>query len=405
MNISRGKIATLAIGLLLIGGIVFGARYMAFFDQKLPNGEVRTVDKAIDSVTPSQSEKREVKPENVPIEVEAVATGLEVPWTIAFTSDTRILVTERPGRLRVIENGKLLPKSLHTFSVSSEDEEGLMGLAVDPEYETNHFIYVSYAVPSNGALKVRVERFTDNGDNLSGSKVILDNIPAAKFHAGSALKFGPDGKLYITTGDATDKNIAQDKGNLGGKILRLNADGSIPTDNPLSGSPVWSYGHRNPQGIAWHPVTQELYETEHGPSVFDGPAGGDEVNHIMKGENYGWPLVSHEKKRAGTVAPLLVFTPAEAPASATFYASDTIPQFTNRFFFGALKGEGIIKVLFDEKNPDRVVSYEKLSEVKLGRIRDVIEGPDGSLYFTTSNRDGRGKAASSDDRVMRIRAK
>lgn len=404
MTLSAGKIVALVIGVLLLGGMAFGARYMAFFDKKLPNGEVRQVEQETVSENSAKSGKDEKAPENVSIEVETVATGLEVPWTIAFTSETRMLVTERPGRLRVIENGKLLPKSLHTFSVSSEDEEGLMGLVVDPDYEKNHFIYVSYAVPDNGALKVKVERFTDNGESLSDSKVILDNIPAARFHAGSALKFGPDGSLYITTGDATDKNIAQDKQNLGGKILRLNADGSIPNDNPFPDSPVWSYGHRNPQGIAWHPVTKELYETEHGPSVFDGPAGGDEVNHIMKGENYGWPLVSHEKKRPGTIVPLLVFTPAEAPASATFYSSDKIPQFTNHFFFGVLKGEGVIKVLFDENNPDKVLSYEKLSKVKLGRIRDVIEGPDGALYFTTSNRDGRGKAASSDDRVMRIRA-
>ena len=180
-------------------------------------------------------------------------------------------------------------------------------------------------------MMVKVVRFTDEGNSLTNPRIIIDLIPAAKYHAGSRLAFGPDSKLYISTGDATNKNIAQDRNSLGGKILRINADGSIPSDNPQKRSPVWSYGHRNPQGLAW--IGDDLYSSEHGPSVFDGPAGGDEVNKIVKGGNYGWPLVSHLKTRDGTVAPLRVFTPAEAPASLMAYSGTMFPQYRDHLFF------------------------------------------------------------------------
>jgi glucose/arabinose dehydrogenase len=186
--------------------------------------------------------------------------------------------------------------------------------------------------------------------------------------------------------------------------LRINKDGSVPDDNPFAGSAVWSLGHRNPQGIAWHPVTGELYATEHGPSGFDGPGGGDEVNRIVKGANYGWPVVSHERSREGMISPLLVFTPAEAPASAAFYSGERISQFSNNFFFGALRGEGLWRVIFSQTEPDRILYKEKMFGGKYGRIRDVVIGHDGNLYFTTSNRDGRGEPVKSDDRIMRVRA-
>lgn len=381
-----------------IGGF-FVARYFALFEVRVPSGMIqKTGDQegggARDIVDGSPF---------VPLEVEVVVSGLVVPWSLVFTSDTRMLITERPGRLRLVENGVLRDEALFVFSeVSKQGEEGLMGLTLDPEYASNRFIYVSLAYKNDAELMVKVVRLRDDGDRMSDPRIILDTIPAAQFHAGSRIKFGPDKMLYITTGDATDKNIAQDVNSLGGKILRIHSDGSIPVDNPWPGNPVWSYGHRNPQGIAWHPLTGELYATEHGPSIFDGPAGGDEVNHIVKGANYGWPLVSHLERRSGMMAPLLVFTPAEAPAGATFYTSKRIPQFTQQFFFAALKGEGIFRVVFDEKNPDVVKEYEKLREVNFGRIRDVVEGPDGALYFLTSNRDGRGKPAIGDDRIMRI---
>jgi glucose/arabinose dehydrogenase len=173
----------------------------------------------------------------------------------------------------------------------------------------------------------------------------------------------------------------------------------------LEGSYVYSYGHRNSQGLAWNQENGELYATEHGPSIFDGPAGGDEINHILPGENYGWPLVSHKEKKEGTEKPMLLFTPAVAPGGATFYNGTKIPQFTGQLFFAGLKGEGVYAVDIDENDPNDVKSYEKLSEVDFGRIRDIVEGPDESLYFLTSNRDGRGKPSQGDDKIYRIRAK
>lgn len=350
--------------------------------------------------------ERVLDAEPVAYEIEEVASGLEVPWSIVFTSDDRMLISERPGHIRVIENGsagwRIRAEPLHTFpEVSSRAEEGLMSLAVHPQYASNKFVYAVYAYAADGAMYDRVVRFRDDGASISGVTTILDRIPAAQYHAGSRLAFGPDGKLYITTGDATRREIAQDLKSLGGKILRLNDDGSIPSDNPFPNSPVWSYGHRNPQGISWD-SKGNLYETEHGPSTFDGPPGGDEVNRIEKGGNYGWPVVSHERSQEGMIDPLLVFTPAEAPASALVYSGKLLPQFKDNLFFGALIGEGLIRVAFDSNDPDSVANYEKLAEVKLGRIRDVTEAPDGTIYFTTSNRDGRGQVSETDDRIFRI---
>lgn len=339
--------------------------------------------------------------ETVRYKIEEIAHGLEVPWSIVFTSPTRMLVTERPGRIRVIENGIVKGEPLHTFlEVSTGGEEGLMSLALHPQYANNKYVYASYAYQSERGMWVKVVRFRDDGDSISDMKTIIDAIPAAQYHAGSRLRFGPDGKLYITTGDATEKEIAQDLRSLGGKILRINDDGSIPSDNPFK-SAVWSYGHRNPQGISWN-EKGKLYETEHGPSTFDGPPGGDEVNRIVKGGNYGWPLVSHENRLEGTIHPLLVFTPAEAPASALIYSGKLFPEWKDNLFFGALIGEGLIHIVLSDSDPDKVVSYEKLADVKFGRIRDVTEGPDGAIYFSTSNRDGRGSPAATDDRIFRI---
>ncbi|HEY4495939.1 MAG TPA: PQQ-dependent sugar dehydrogenase [Candidatus Paceibacterota bacterium] len=335
--------------------------------------------------------------------IEEVASGLNTPWSIVFTSPNRILISERLGRLRVIENGHLLALPLHIFDeVSSTGEEGLMSLALDPDYQKNHRVYASMAYLKNSAMFVKVVSFIDKEDHISLERSVIDLIPAAKFHAGSRIAFGLDRKLYITTGDATDKALPQNLSSLAGKILRVNNDGSIPLDNPFSNSPVWSYGHRNSQGIAWHPITDEMYSTEHGPSVFDGPAGGDEINHIVKGGNYGWPLVSHENTKEDAVAPLKIFTPAEAPASAMIYSGKVFSQFKNNLFFGALVGEGLMRIIFDENDNEKIISAEKLKEIKYGRIRDVTESPEGLIYFSTSNRDGRGNPSISDDRIFRI---
>lgn len=340
---------------------------------------------------------------NVSYEIKLVAGDLYVPWGIVFTDSGRMLVTERDGKLRVIQNGKLIEKPLMVFDeVSSGGEEGLMGLALDPDYRNNRFIYLSYAYDNGDELKVKVVRYKDEGDKLSGEKLIIDNIPAESYHAGCRLRFGPDGKLYITTGDAGERKLAQNINNLYGKILRVNPDGSIPEDNPFPGNPVWSFGHRNPQGIDWYPGTVVLYSTEHGPSGFDGPGGGDEVNVIVKGGNYGWPEVSHKESKDGMISPLLVYTPAVAPASGMFYRSDSIPQFKNNFFFGCLRGSGIMRVVVDEKDPSKVISDEMMSDINFGRIRDIAEGPDGAIYFSTSNKDGRGSVRDGDDKIYKI---
>jgi len=378
-----------AVVLVLLAGLIGAGVYFVYMGPRLQRGEVHQVG---EMPAPSES---------VPEKIEEVAGGLEVPWSLVFTSPTRILVSERPGRIRVIENGTLLEKPLHTLpEVISHAEEGLMSLALHPQYAQNKLVYAVYAHRTERGLFDRVVRFRDGGSSVSQMTTILDGIPAAQYHAGSRLAFGPDGKLYITTGDATDREIAQDLASLGGKILRVNDDGSIPGDNPFPNSPVWSYGHRNPQGLAWRGAN--LYETEHGPSTFDGPPGGDEVNRIVKGGNYGWPLVSHEKTYPNTEPPLLVFTPAEAPASAMIYSGKMFPQFKDNLFFGALIGEGLVRVVLSDTDPDGIASYEKMADVEYGRIRDVAESPEGYIYFTTSNRDGRGDPAESDDRIFRI---
>lgn len=370
----------LIIGTIVFLGLVYAlVQYLALDSKRIPPSVV------------------EETPQSVEYEIVEVVRGLDVPWAIAFTSPTRTLVTERSGTIRAIVDGVLQPEPLLTLSdVSSSDEEWLMSLTLDPDYSSNKYIYISYAYRGAKGMMVKVVRFIDEGKSLTNPRIIIDLIPAAKYHAGSRLAFGPEGKLYITTGDATDKSLAQNMNSLAGKILRINADGSIPSDNPQKWSPVWSYGHRNPQGLVW--IGDDLYSSEHGPSVFDGPAGGDEVNKIVKGGNYGWPLVSHLKTREGTVAPLRVFTPAEAPASLMAYSGTMFPQYRGHLFFWALKGEGIVILAPDGEGLQLVGKIA----TDYGRIREVVEAPDGSLYFTTSNRDGRGTIRAGDDKVYRI---
>lgn len=334
--------------------------------------------------------------------VQTVVRGLTVPWSIVFTPDGRMLITERPGRVRVVENGKLRPQPLATIpDVESTGESGLMGLTLHPQYEQNRLLYLSYAYEGD---RVRVVRYRDTGNDLVDRKVIIENIPAAKFHAGCRIKFGPDNKLYITTGDATNRDLAQRMNSLAGKTLRLNDDGTVPEDNPFvkdaSARPeIWAIGFRNAQGLDWQPGTNLMFQTEHGPSGFDGPGGGDEVNIVEVGKNYGWPIIHHTQQKPGLESPLLEYTPAVAPASGMFYRGNLFPQFTGNFFFGCLRGQAIVRVVL---NGRRVASQERLLEGRYGRIRDIAEGPDGAIYFSTSNQDGRGRPHPKDDRIIRL---
>jgi len=336
--------------------------------------------------------------------VETVVGGLQVPWSIVWAPDGRMIFTERVGRVRVFESGKLRAEPLFTVpDVEPSGESGLMSVALHPQFAQNHLLYLSYAYKGKGQ-RVRVVRYRESATGLADRKVIIEDIPAAQFHAGCRVKFGPDGKLYITTGDATERELAQRLDTLAGKTLRLNDDGTVPDDNPFVGREnarpeIWSYGNRNAQGMDWQPGSSLMFQTEHGPSGFDGPGGGDEVNIIEKGKNYGWPVVHHTQSRAGMESPLLEYTPACAPASGMFYRGSAFAQFRGNFFFGCLRGARIIHVILDGR---RVVSQENLLADKYGRIRDVAEGPDGFIYFSTSNRDGRGTPASDDDRIIRL---
>lgn len=358
------------------------------------SGEVETI---------AQKNAGQQQERSVSFRVETVVANLEVPWSTVWAPDGRMFFTERPGRVQVFQNGKLRSQPIFTVpDVAPSGEGGLMSIALHPQFASNHLLYLSFVYKGEGQ-NVRVVRYRETESGLTDRTVIIEGIPAAQYHAGCRLRFGPDSKLYITTGDATQRELAQRLDSLAGKILRVNDDGTVPADNPFNQKnarpAIWSYGHRNSQGFDFQPETTLMFETEHGPSGFDGPGGGDEVNIVEKGKNYGWPVIHHKETHAGMESPLLEYTPACAPASGMFYRGAAFPEFRGNFFFGCLKGVRIIRVILDGR---RVVSQENLLEGKYGRIREVAEGPDGYLYFSTSNRDDRGTPAADDDRIIRL---
>jgi len=343
--------------------------------------------------------------------VETVATNLEVVWSIVFAPDGRMFFTERPGRVRLMENGKLRAQPFFTVpDIEPSGESGLMGMILHPNFVQNHFVYIAYAYQdANKNQTVRVARYRETGETLIEPKTIIENIPASQYHSGTRLKFGADGKLYITTGDATKQTRAQDLASINGKTLRLNDDGTIPDDNPFINQKgarpeIWSYGHRNAQGMDFQPETGLMFQTEHGPSIIDGVSlfkrtGGDEVNIVERGKNYGWARISHDMKKDGMETAIIQYSPAVAPASGMFYRGDLFPELKGNFLFGALKGEAIIRLVLEGR---KIVAQEKLFLKTYGRIREIAEAPDGSIYFSTSNRDGRGDADKEDDRILRI---
>jgi glucose/arabinose dehydrogenase len=330
--------------------------------------------------------------------VEEVATGLEVPWSLSFAPDGRIFFTERPGRVRVIVDGQLQAGAvLDIPDVSAAGEGGLMGITLDPAFAQNHYLYLYYTYSdAQNRQRNKLVRYREGSNTLTEPAVLFDGVLGAGIHDGGRIKFGPDGKLYITVGDAANGDQAQQPDVLAGKILRLNPDGSIPADNPF-GTAIWSYGHRNPQGIDWQPGTGLLFETEHGQ------AAHDEVNIIQKGGNYGWPVVTAIPQRPEFVDPILTSgpPPSWAPSGAAFGTAPWLGAWQNNFFFATLRGAHLHRVALDPADPHHVLADEKLFEGVYGRLREVIQGPDG-LYFTTSNRDGRGSPAATDDRILRL---
>lgn len=335
--------------------------------------------------------------DGVRLGVQVLVTNLEVPWSLAFAPDGRLFFTERVGRVRVVQNGQLVAQPAFTFQdVRAIGEGGVLGVTLHPNFAANRFVYVSYtAMRGDGVPVNRVVRLRETNNVLGEMVVLVDNIPAANNHNGSRLRFGPDGKLYVTTGDAGDPNLSQTLSSLAGKILRINEDGTTPADNPF-GSPVWTWGHRHPQGIDWNPLTGHMWATEHGGTH------RDELNRIVRGSNYGWPIIQGDETRPDMVTPVLFYIPAIAPSGLSFYTSTRMPQLRGNIFFTALAGMHIHRVVLNAADPTRASAEERLFEGRFGRIRDVITGPDGALYFCTSNRDGRTTPVAADDRIARI---
>jgi glucose/arabinose dehydrogenase len=244
--------------------------------------------------------------------VQVVATNLQKPWAIA-SSDGKIFFTEKVGRVRVVDNGVLVNESVADLHVADITDAGLLGITLHPDFEKNHYLYVYYTYQDGSNLWNKVLRITESNDRIVDANTILDKIPAAEFDNGGVIKFGPDKKLYIGTGDATNQNLAQNQTSLAGKILRLNDDGSIPQDNPFPNSPVYSFGHRNVQGLTWD-ARGNMYETE------EGPTRNDEINLIKPGQNYGWPN-QECLGSAGSKPSLICYNPSVEPAGITYYSS------------------------------------------------------------------------------------
>ncbi len=337
---------------------------------------------------------------------ETIKSGLDTPWDINWGPDGSIWFTERRGMVFRLHpaTGKVSP--VGRIDVTEVSESGLMGMVFHPDFTTNPYVYLVYSYEENDELLNRLVRMRYNGSALVSEQILLDGIPGAGNHNGSRLVVGPDRMLYMTTGDAQDKSLAQERTSLAGKVLRLTLNGEVPADNPF-GTAVYSYGHRNPQGIVFHPSNRALYITEHGP------ADNDEVNRIVKGGNYGWPKVRGfcdgdawgEKEfcsKHKIIEPMAAWTPTVAPSGADIYSGDLIPGWRGSLLFTTLRGQALFRLQF---SPDgnRVVRQEVHFKGKFGRLRDVLVGPQGELYLATSNQDGRGSPTPQDDRILRLR--
>ncbi len=320
--------------------------------------------------------------------VKILAENLKKPRAIAVADD-RIFVTEQDGQIRIIENNILLDSPLATFRTADVFDGGLIGIAVHPDFNNNHFVYVFLTYQENGNLWNKIIQITESENKLQDAKIILDKIPGSSFTNGGFLKFGPDGKLFVGTGTTSDaSHLPQDLDSLSGKILRLNDDGTIPDDNPFIDSPVYALGFRNPQGMTWDD-NGNLYVAEFGPEK------NDEINLILSGKNYGWPQV----ECSGDVNfedAILCYDPSIEPGGIIFYSGETL-DFDHPFILASMRASNLYQLDFEEG-----LSSQKSILSGIGRVRDVVESNDGSLYVITSNTDGKGFPDSTDDKLLRI---
>jgi len=331
------------------------------------------------------------------IKVETVAGGLDHPWGLTFLPDGRMLVTERPGRLRLVaQDGKISEPLKGVPEVFAEGQGGLLDVALDPNFGSNGVVYLSYSELGERGAGTAVARAKLGDNGLDDVQVIFRQEPKVDGgnHFGSRLAFSPDGKLFVTLGERFKFAPAQDLGTHLGKVVRINSDGSVPQDNPFVGQKgalpeIWSYGHRNPQGAAIHPETGKLWENEFGP------LGGDELNIPAAGANYGWPVVSWGKHYNGTDIPdppthpefadaIYHWNPVISPSGMTFYTADAIPGWKGNLLIGGLSSEAIVRLVLDG---EKVTEEER---IPMGtRIRDVSQGPDGAVYALTDEGDGK----------------
>lgn len=321
--------------------------------------------------------------------IQILATNLEKPWALDIVDD-RIFITEKIGKIRVIESDVLLEEPLATLRVADIFDGGLLGISIHPDFANNNFLYVYYTYVENDQLWNKVLRITESENKLVDAITIVDQIPGSKFSNGGVIKFGPDKKLYVGTGAGSDSSHdAQDLESLAGKILRLNDDGSIPNDNPFSNSAVFSYGHSNPRGMAWD-AYGTLYVTETGPTK------NDEINLVMAGKNYGWPdqQCSGDEKFVDSI---ICYDPAIEPGGILFYSGDRL-EIQSDMIMASMKPENLDRLKFSGED----LEYQKSILSGLGRIRDIAQGPDGYLYIITSNTDGKAFPDSSDDKLVRI---
>lgn len=347
-------------------------------------------------------------PQAEPFVVTTVVSGLDTPWDLAWGPDGFIWFSERGGRISRLDPATGARSTAGSLEVHQSGEGGLMGIAFHPDFASTPYVYAMHTYGSFLSVHNKLVRMRWNGTTLGPPETLLENFPGGGIHNGSRIVVGPDRMLYVTAGDAGNGDVAQDLKSLGGKILRLTLDGRPAPGNPFENA-VWSYGHRNPQGLVFHPSTGVLYETEHGPS------DNDEVNIIRRGGNYGWPAVHGfcdddiGPERAfcrahSVIEPLAAWTPTIAITGADFYMSDRIPGWRGSLLATSLKAETLFRFTL---SPDgtKIVARESLLATRYGRLRDVLVAPTGDVYIATSNRDGRGSPARDDDRILRLTPK